>query len=261
MSDSHVADRLGDHLEGDLTSAEFAGVDTHLADCAECSAELSSLRQTVALVRGLPDPLPPSDLAANVMQRIEADAASRRPVIELFRRMPAPIVYTALAAGFAALVAIPMLDTDNGVLLGSPVGDAPERSAKASSSVGAPGAGTESQRRLASLSPDPAPVRSLALYQVPLRVSAEPTQPGREIGFYGNAAPEIPLRDLDGELDAALANPAEFLERVRRTSADARRPLVAPLVEHSARRGDGASFARTLGHGVTPLAVPASTGR
>jgi hypothetical protein len=99
----------------------------------------------------------------------------------------------------------------------------------------------------------------------PLRIAADRGEIAvngvPRFGIYGIASPEIPLRDLDAELEAALANPAEFLERVRRTSVDARRPMIEPLVEHSARRGEVASFARMLGGGVAPIAAPVSTDR
>ena len=44
MTDTHVRDRLGDHLEGDLSLDERSRVDAHLARCTECADELRELR-------------------------------------------------------------------------------------------------------------------------------------------------------------------------------------------------------------------------
>jgi hypothetical protein len=80
-------------------------------------------------------------------------------------------------------------------------------------------------------------------------------------GLFGSAAPEVPLRDLEAEFEALMADPQAFLERVERTSAYARRPMIAPLVEYSARRGGVSEINRFLGRAAAPAAVPASTAR
>jgi hypothetical protein len=80
-------------------------------------------------------------------------------------------------------------------------------------------------------------------------------------GIYGSAAPEVPMRDLDTEFEALMTDPQAFLERVERTSASAQRPMIAPLVEHSARRGGVSEINRFLGRAVAPMAVPVSTAR
>jgi hypothetical protein len=86
-----------------------------------------------------------------------------------------------------------------------------------------------------------------------------PSNPAERFGFFGSAAPEVPLRDLDGELEGLMEDPVAFLDRIRRTAKAARRPMIAPLVEHSARRGDAAAVARYLGMAAQPSAVPVST--
>jgi hypothetical protein len=87
----------------------------------------------------------------------------------------------------------------------------------------------------------------------------EPASSAAAFGFFGGAAPEVPLRDLDGELERLIEDPVAFLDQMRRTAEAARRPMIAPLVEHSARRGDAAALARYLGMAAQPGAVPVST--
>jgi len=268
---AHVRDRLSDHLEGDLTPDEFARVDAHIAECDACARELRELRETVALLRGLPDPVPSPQLTADVMQRIAGEGAPSGRVIELFREVAQPRVIAALAAGIAALALFSTLEIGGGGLLG-PSSD-PDRGliAKRDAPAGVPVAGAEGARRPRPLPPVPVASDSLAgrtptvlvglppRGMPPQRAAAEPAD--LRYGFFGSAAPEVPLRDLDGEFEALMANPHAFLERVERTAAPARRPLVAPLVEHSARRGGVSEVNRLLGRAAAPMAVPASTSR
>ena len=91
-------------------------------------------------------------------------------------------------------------------------------------------------------------------FQRPVPWTASP-----RFGFYASAAPEVPLRDLDGELEGLLDDPSAYLDRIRHTAEDVRGPMIAPLVEYSARRGDIAAVARQLGMAAHPAAVPVST--
>lgn len=266
-SSAHVLDRLGDHLEGDLTPEDFTRVDAHLAECSACAAELRELRETVALLRGLPDPVPSPRLAADVMQRIEVEGDSRGRVIELFREVAQPRVVAALAAGIAALALFSTLDVGEGGLLG-PSSD-PDRGRDVPTVASDTGA--EIARRPRSLPPVPAATRSFSRRRQAILVGLQPrVMPPRRAtaiseapryGFFGSAAPEVPMRDLETEFEALMADPQAFLERVERTSASARRPMIGPLVEHSARRGGVSEINRFLGRAAAPMAVPVSTAR
>jgi hypothetical protein len=252
-----VSDRLGDHLEGDLSLAERSRVDRHLAECSTCAAELRELRATVALLRGLPDPEPPLLLRADVMRRIEA-GEGRRPLLErLFGRAAEPRFAAAFAGGVAVLAAVMLFDFGAGIFLGTP----PERSPRSLAVRGNPGGFTVAGARGAS---QRLPGRSASVAEGMRAVLAgfgtatPPERPDVSFGFFRGTAPSAPLRDLDGELERLMADPGPFLERMRHTAATARRPMVAPLVEHSARRGDVTLVARTLGMAVAPAAVTAS---
>jgi len=269
VTDTHVRDRLGDHLEGDLSLDERSRVDAHLAGCAECAEELRELRATISLLRGLPDPEPPARLTAQVMRRIEAGEGSEPRVVRLLRRAGEPRFAAALAAGIAGLMLFTSLDFGGGGLLGTPSDPSPERFA-----VGSELGGVTDVRAMGARRPLPLhrttvargtapPERSfqmlVASHAVEPPRRPEPQSPAARFGFFGSAAPEVPLRDLDGELEGLMEDPAAFLDRMRRTAEAARRPMIAPLVEHSARRGDVAAVARYLGMAAQPAAVPAST--
>lgn len=267
--DDHVSDRLGGHLEGDLSLAEFARVDAHLQRCADCATELRELRATVALLRGLPDPEPPTALADEVMRRIESGEGRPSRVVPFFRRVATPHFAAALAAGIAGLLLFTSSDFGMGNFLGGPSEPSPDRIAMGSDSARAADARvTEARRplplrRAPAAQGSPASVRRthpLVAYSG-VRPPQRPAQAGpvQGFGFFGSAAPESPLRDLDGEFEALIADPPAFLDRIRRTSEASRRPLVAPLVEYSARRGDANAVARLTGTAAQAQAVPAST--
>jgi hypothetical protein len=263
---THVRDQLGDHLEGDLSLEERSRIDAHIAHCAECADELRELRATVGLLRGLPDPEPPVLLTAAVMRRIEAGEGSEPRVVQLFRRASEPRFAAALAAGIAGLVLFTSLDFGGGGLLGTPSDPAPERFAVRSGHGGVTDARAMRARRPLSLYRAPVArgtvprERSLSMLVASQAVAPprRPMGPSGRFGFFGSAAPEVPLRDLDGELEGLMEDPVAFLDRMRRTAEGARRPMIAPLVEQSARRGDVAAVARRLGMAVQPIAVPAS---
>lgn len=83
MSDRWT-DRLSEYLDGELTTAERGELETHLADCAECTGVLEDLRQVVARAELLEDRAPGADLWPGIAERIGATQPSAT-VVELDR--------------------------------------------------------------------------------------------------------------------------------------------------------------------------------
>ena len=75
MRHADLKKKLPDYLEGELPLETRALVDAHLDDCRDCAREVEEMRQTIRLLRELPDPEPPPMIAANVMRRIRAGEA------------------------------------------------------------------------------------------------------------------------------------------------------------------------------------------
>jgi hypothetical protein len=264
----HELDRLSDHIEGDLAPDEFARVDAHLAECDSCALALRDLRETVALLRGLPDPVPPPEFAADVMQRVARDRGARGRVTPLFREIAQPRVAAALAAGLVALWFFHPLVIGRGGLLGPSSDPEGIRVVLGPAPVGGPVAGAEGEIRPRPSSPVPvtpigfprqAPTHLIAFEQrgLPPRIG----QAAPRFGFYGSAAAEIPMRDLEAEVEALMADPDAFLARFERASAPSRRPFIGPIVDYSARRGGVSEVNRLLGRAAAPMVVPASTSR
>lgn len=89
---------IGAYLDGDLDRESRALLDAHLDGCAACRSAVDELRGTLELLRRLPEPDPPDDLAARVMAQLREGSAVRRSGLGLGGWLPR----TALAAGAVA---------------------------------------------------------------------------------------------------------------------------------------------------------------
>src|SRR5258708_6874919 len=66
--------KLSDYIDDELSPQERAGLETHLASCAECTATLEELREVVARAGAL-HPRPPSaDLWPGIAPRLDTSA-------------------------------------------------------------------------------------------------------------------------------------------------------------------------------------------
>ena len=72
MTHAHVRRRLSAYLEADLSSAEEASLEGHLAECAACAGELRALRRAIELLHALPAPEPPDGLGDAVIGRLRS---------------------------------------------------------------------------------------------------------------------------------------------------------------------------------------------
>lgn len=79
-------DRLSEYLDGDLSAAERARLEAHLASCAECAATLKQLRRVVARARATEDRQPARDLWPGIAARIGAADGAAASDIELRRQ-------------------------------------------------------------------------------------------------------------------------------------------------------------------------------
>jgi hypothetical protein len=66
----HYTDQLSDYLDGELSAAERAAVESHLGGCRECSVTLEELRAVVARAATLPVRPPADDLWPGIEPRL-----------------------------------------------------------------------------------------------------------------------------------------------------------------------------------------------
>jgi len=116
MDHEELREQLSAYLEADLDPSERARIQEHLAGCPDCRREYRELRHTVDLLRGLPAPDSPPDLADRVIARLRAGEgrpglASRwQAWIEGVAGVSWSTPLAAVAVALAALVIVRGLD-------------------------------------------------------------------------------------------------------------------------------------------------------
>jgi anti-sigma factor RsiW len=95
-------DRLSEYLDGELTAAERAAFESHLASCRECTATLAELREVVARAASLTARPPAGDLWPGIEPRLQSGAVLPFPA-KSSRRFSFTLPQLA-AAGIALMV-------------------------------------------------------------------------------------------------------------------------------------------------------------
>lgn len=188
------------------------------------------LARVVSLLRGLPDPEPPSELVARV---IEATASRPHPLRAGLRRLSAPPVALAMAAGIAGLLAI-------GVTTGSlPLPDA-WRTAAPPETVVLHSAPTEIP------SANVAVRRPTRLIQ-PQFVSLDG---GRALLPRGGRTPFEAA--FDHQLNQLMLDPTAYAESLE--SVNGRDRFISLLADRAVQRGDAPEVALQVRRSKHPLA-------
>jgi len=78
MKCEEIKELFSEYVDGELSAADAASVEQHLAGCEACRAEFEALRQTAALVRSLPRADAPQGLARSVTESVGKQMAVRK---------------------------------------------------------------------------------------------------------------------------------------------------------------------------------------
>jgi hypothetical protein len=189
------------------------------------------LSRLVALLRNLPDPDSPPDLAGRVLAYIGQQQSQPRVLRALFTRPSAGLL---LAAAMATLFAVTFsTDTIPSALqiTGGDKGVTP----------------TERLRSRPRVVVRPQYVTS-ALGAAPLGMPAGP----RSMGVYSAPAEEAFAMRLDHQLNQLMMNPTAFAQRLEFVGQRDR--FIARLAERAAERGDAAEIALSVRESPHPLA-------
>ena len=110
MTNRHETARLSDYMDGELTPAERAEVDAHLADCPDCARVLQDLEAVVSAAGRLPDLPPESELWPGIEARlsprdnpVEVDDG-HRDIVPIHRKRRVVMTVPQLVAAGIALV-------------------------------------------------------------------------------------------------------------------------------------------------------------
>jgi predicted anti-sigma-YlaC factor YlaD len=182
----HPEELLSASLTGDLSAAERASLDGHLAACAQCRDTLEAFAEERRLISGLREVTPPRDLGARVRAGLEGHGQS----VPWWRR-PATLVgaFATVATVAAAALAV-FVFTD---ALDGPVGATHSPSAVAS--VGSSPSLPPSESGPPSVEPSPEasapPVVALEPGQIAyLQLDGEPQSP-LDLSFVNDATGEV----------------------------------------------------------------------
>ena len=182
MSRGHVGERLSAYVDGDLEPKERERIEAHLEACAACRRQLWQLRQTLNLIRSLPEEEPPPSLRAAVMSRVRQEAERREE-----RPMPAWTRwwYGARRRSWSLAVAAVVLMLAVGYVLQNR-GDGPLLPGAGQAAVGAEvtssDGGASSSQPQADVRRAPAPAKSA------LRAAAEQAAGSQSAGAAAGAA-------------------------------------------------------------------------
>jgi hypothetical protein len=202
--------------------------------------EERELRAVAALLRSLPTPESPVDLADRVLERIARYEARPRIVRDLLRYVPRPALATALAAGIGGLLVLTSLPDGR---------SAPRRDGEEPLLPMAARRVSDATAAETAALPTRAPVVprfvSAAVIDGPASVLAPPSiglgTPVTAIA----GQPTDPLdRRLDRQLNHLLLDPPSFYQRLDRVRDSER--FVARLAERAAQRGDATEIALEL---------------
>ena len=194
----HPDELISASLKGDLTEAEQAELDAHLARCERCRATLAAFGTERRILSGLPVADPPRDLSARVRAGIES---GRSPGPWWLRRGGLIAIGGSLATAAVAVLAV--LAFNN--LQGPPVGQT-TASPHASRSV-APSASVV-QSTGPTAEPTPAPLLTLGPSEIGyLSLTGAPFKPSRLAFVDDSTGASIDAGTVTGPPIAAALSP------------------------------------------------------
>ncbi len=253
MSHQRIKQQLSDYLEGDLAHGARQRMASHLAGCEDCASELRGLRQTRELLRGLPAPEPPPDLAEAVLTRLRAGEASPGPIARLrawwgdFAEVgwPAPIAAVAVA-----LVAVAVIrGGDVSFVWGTDPGEARVAEAPAAApEVAAPLLRASQSTATADRRNTLRPEQLRRLRQQSSAFTAEERQalPPFEACVRSGQTPASCIRWHAWTVGLGLRDPDAFLHQVDSLGQEEREAWLGRLADFAAQSGDAPILVREL---------------
>lgn len=107
----HHLPRVHAYHDGELPSDQLTDFTAHLQSCPQCQLELASIQALSNHFRASPKPVPPADLSASIMRRVEQDADPR--AIRLAWRLSA-------AAAVIVVACLPQMQRSGAVVNAGP---------------------------------------------------------------------------------------------------------------------------------------------
>jgi anti-sigma factor RsiW len=252
MNHDELCERLSAYLEADLEASERAQIEEHLSGCPDCRREYRELRHTVDLLRRLPAPDPPLDLADRVIARLRA-GEGRPGLVARCQAWIAPIAETPWSTPVAAVaVALGVLGIVRGVDVSSefPPWDRSESRPQVEIASETPEelpARPVRETRLMGASAEPSPVEVVS----PMRDCLRAGGPSRSA-----AGPGDPCEHWDSWMvGLGMRDAPAFVVEVEALPAPERARIVARIRDFATRSGSAPLLAGTLRSARDPRAA------
>ena len=124
MNCDAVRELLGAYLEKETTVEETVKIEEHLKECAECREELKFQQEMLEMLKGLPDAELPEGYHAELMQKLQAEAApnvvpfpvkkKKQPVYKQWGMIAAAVLVVVAAGGMNGM--LEMRESQNAVV-------------------------------------------------------------------------------------------------------------------------------------------------
>lgn len=202
---------------GDLSAADLALVEQHLALCQSCRSELAQLQLVVQAVRATPELEPPAWLASRTMARVREEAAQQQSwFARLFLPLRIKLPLEAFALVMICVTAWYVMQEVDRSQQVKP--DLPQ--VKAPVAESAKDAAVQSSPQASTKSATVAPVLSKEDSSQPVKPGASPAQEPPTVPAYA-PPPQAGTRADAEQQSASVADRAERMDRARFASGAA----------------------------------------
>ncbi len=109
MDHNFIRHKLSEYIDGTVSAAEKAEIETHLKTCEKCSDALTELKKTIEHVKSIDEIEPPAWMTQKIMAKVRVEAGQRKSVSQwLYSAFVAKLPVKAVAIVFLAAIAFTM---------------------------------------------------------------------------------------------------------------------------------------------------------
>lgn len=109
MDHNFIRHKLSEYIDGTVSAAEKAEIETHLKACEKCSDALRELKKTIEHVKSIDEIEPPAWITQKIMAKVRAEAEQRKSIFQrLYSAFVINLPVKAVAVVFLAAIAFYM---------------------------------------------------------------------------------------------------------------------------------------------------------
>ncbi|HSQ77418.1 MAG TPA: zf-HC2 domain-containing protein, partial [Nitrospirota bacterium] len=82
MDHNFIRHKLSEYIDGTVSAAEKAEIETHLKACEKCSDALRELQKTIEHVRQINEIEPPAWMTQKIMAKVRVEAEQQKSFLE-----------------------------------------------------------------------------------------------------------------------------------------------------------------------------------